>query len=257
MAEGKEQEAMKGGPEGEGHQAQQGQEHQNTQDHGGGERVKVQVGDREIEVDGSVAAILEAQQRGFEEYQRQMAQYVRQLEQRLTQRPGEGGGEKEQAPDFYSDPEGFMQYHLGRAKREIQEYVGQQLMQSQKKVREREFWDSFYDEYDDLKDAQGLVQYVFQSNLDRLADLPVSKAKQEIARLARAEREKLIRPYLQGGVRSGGEGEQSLRQIVARPGQASGQGRGVTRGSEDEPQTLGAILKARRQRRFQRRGVQE
>lgn len=258
MAEQK-QEAIKGGPgeAAEGDQKQQGSQQEQKTQVGAG-RVKVQVGDREIEVDESIALILDAQQRGFEDHQQKTAQYVRQLEQRIAPRAESGEGvagrqeSKTTAPDFYDDPNGWMTHHMGQLQKNVQGYVDGALSKTEKKTREREFWDEFYGDNEDLKGAERLVSSVFNENLDRLADMPVGKAKSEIARLARSERDKLVRPYLNpGGEQKPPGDQQSLRQIVTRPG-GGGERKGGS--AEDErPQTLSGVLKARRQQRFQRR----
>lgn len=248
-------EVVKGGPgEGEGEEGRPKGQDAGTANAGSAspERVKVLVGDREIEVDAQTAEILEAQQRSFEAYQRRVEAQLRQTLSKSA--VGTESDSKPKAPpSFYDDPEGFLAYHFGEFEKRVTGYVDKTLARTEAKDREREFWEKFYGANKDLAGAEVLVNAVYQSNLNWLADLRVSEAMNEIARLARAERDKLVKPYLKSHSPEGAGGgdNRSMRQIVAGAGIRS-PGGGQSGGrpdSEGEPATLSQVLKARREQR--------
>jgi hypothetical protein len=155
-------------------------------------------------------------------------------------------------------PEGFFKDFSKRLVESIRGEIVPELTGAyQADTAVKEFWRDFYGEYPHLGKSTRLkkvVEGIFMDNIDSLGDLPVSKARPRLAKVAERELKALGIKFEKEEV---GE-EESPKQVVQRhrtqveSGEAPARSTRRVEGREEERRapTLTELIKARRQRRL-------
>lgn len=98
--------------------------------------------------------------------------------------------------EFFENPAEAIRRRDERLTKKIQQQLTSEYQRAQS---QREFWSKFYDQNQDLKEDDDLVQATLQKNLSKLQDMPVEDATKRLADLTR---ERIAR-YSGGKVPSG------------------------------------------------------
>lgn len=114
----------------------------------------------------------------------------------------------------------------------------------QRDMSDRQFWDGFYRDNQDLKDDDDLVKATLGKNMQALAPLPVSEASKKLADLTR---ERILR-Y------KGGEVEKKNNKKVVTEG-SGGPGEKKPVKEESKILSLGDVIRARRAARSKGKAV--
>ena len=139
--------------------------------------------------------------------------------------------------ELYTDPKKVFVQFRDEIKAEIQQemtekYNADQVMKN--------FWTSFYGENKDMKGKEILVDAVFQRSLKEIGDLPIDKAKEELATRVREEALKIS-----GGTPRSTERQRTLVEAGSGPATRGGGGQSRQTSERVIPNSLSALIRAR------------
>lgn len=164
----------------------------------------------------------------------------------LATRPVEKAREPDPEPEvdyeklMYDDPKAFVKQLKKEVRSDVEKELGGKYAKDQ---GEREFWNEFYADHDDLKDDKDLVQTTLRTNIATLGDLPVREAQKRLADLTR---ERIMR-YT--GKREKKDDASKTRARVEGSGASQ---KPSTKAAEDDGKvvTLSDIIRARKAKRM-------
>lgn len=146
--------------------------------------------------------------------------------------------------ELYTDPKKVFGQFRDEIKAEIQQEMTDKYNADQTM---REFWSSFYTENKDMKGKEILVDAVFQRALKDIGELPIGKAKEE---LASRVREAALQISGTRGRQDGSSSERNRTLVEAGSGPASRGGEGGRERTERViPNSLSALIRSRQNAR--------
>lgn len=229
--------------EAEGQEAQGGQQEQNPKPVWGRE---VEVGGRRVRVEDDVAQAIEQERQQMRDElnrsQQQLDEVRTSSNQQQTQSGESEGSETDSELEalWYTNPQKAANLVAERAQKAAEENLRKEY---RKDKAWEQFWTSFYQANSHLKGDDDIVKMVFNQKYSDWSNLSVEEAQK---RLADAASNRII--AIQRQAQSG-----ESPQVEGGGGASEGRGKAkATAGGEDEPQTLGAVIKKRNQAR--RRG---
>jgi len=148
----------------------------------GPKRVKIKVGDNELETDeASGAAITALMKQNSDLYA-----YLKSIQTT----PAKKEEPKEKAKDYDWDTELFVnpKEALARLRSEIKAEVKAEMTEAYNGAEtEKEFWRTFYKQHESLKEHDTFVKAILQRDYKKIADLPASEAAEKLAEAVKRE----------------------------------------------------------------------
>lgn len=145
--------------------------------------------------------------------------------------------------ELYTDPKKVFGQFRDEIKAEIQQEMTDKYNADQTM---KDFWTTFYSENKDMKGKELLVDAVFQRALKDIGELPIPKAKEELASRVRTEALKIS-----GGTNRDADTSKRNRTLVeagSGPASRGGEGR-QNSGERTIPNSLSALIRSRQNAR--------
>lgn len=148
--------------------------------------VDYEINGQKYKVDKNTAAILAAQQQGFDRTLNTLKQQQTQQQPTKDKKKSVEEDEDDLTVRLFSDPKSVLEELKKNIISTVRTEMTSEYTQDQS---QRQFWNDFYEENKDLnrKTDHGIVEMVLRKNLKGLADMQTSDAGKKLADLAREE----------------------------------------------------------------------
>lgn len=196
------------------------------------DRVKVMVGDQELETDAASAAVINS----MLQMNQEMAAMIRNGYKAPAPAPAPKAQEFDYETELFTNPKGAIERLRAEIKSEVKaEMTGQYNAAESSKA----FWTTFYDENKDLKGEKLMVDAVLNRDWAKLKDMDAPKAAKHLAEATKKEIMRL----------SGGKSESDPDFRPSEGGSNKGTPAKDPKNNEEKPKSLSDIIRARQEQR--------